>query len=488
MVTDEETGVKAVDLFFAPPSVIANGGCQHEKILIQCVRKRFGSAQIGSVTIGPEGTWNDILQTDGCTFQPFMEPGQWRLVKVTLQDGAGNSAMYCDTACAGHGAIGCNEGLELGMSAATVDVTSPGADTTPPVLQEVLKVTPSAVDVSSSAEGVQVKLMVTDEETGVKLVDLFFAPPSVIANGDCQHEKITLQCVRKRFSSGKTGSLTVGPEGTWNDILQTEGCTFQPGLEAGQWRLVKVTLQDGVGNSAMYCDTACAGHGGIGCYKGLELDMSAATVDVTSQGADTKPPVLQGVSKVKPTAVDVSESAQGVQVELMVTDEETGVKVVDLFFAPPSVIAHGDCKHEKITLQCNRKTFSHGKTGSLAVGPEGTWNDILQTEGCTFQPGMEAGQWRLVKVTLKDVAGNSATYCDTACAGHGGIGCYQGLQLDMSAATVDVTSQGADTASSAALDGTTPPATVDASAGAMLLVGQQVMILFVLHVLLGPLW
>src|SRR5205823_5899013 len=82
--------------------------------------------------------------------------------------------------------------------------------------------------------------------------------------------------------------------------------------EPGLWRLTSVRLRDNAGNSVSLDNAALVAAGHVN------------TVLVQDGNPDTAAPVLQSI-RLSPPGVDVSSAARAITVDLVLTDDRSGV-------------------------------------------------------------------------------------------------------------------------------------------------------------------
>src|SRR6266567_1537117 len=82
--------------------------------------------------------------------------------------------------------------------------------------------------------------------------------------------------------------------------------------EPGSWRISSVRLRDNAGNSVSLDNAALVAAGLVNMVR------------VQDANPNTAPPVLQGVS-LSPPGVDLSSAAQAITVDLVLTDDRSGV-------------------------------------------------------------------------------------------------------------------------------------------------------------------
>ena len=343
------------------------------------------------------------------------------------------------------------------MSATTVDVASPGHDTTAPEVSAIA-INPASIDVTSGARQIGVNLTISDDLSGLHMVSLRFSPPSAAtATSDVDHyQSAVVQCQRAIFDAETSGTVRVGRKGkwSWNDILQIEGCTWPEYSEAGTWVLTYLDVMDMTGNTRCYRAPAsvCATCEDYHSYSECEV-MSATTVDVASPGGgDTTAPEVSAIA-INPASIDVASGARQIGVNLTISDDLSGVHMASMHFLPPSFVRGGVTDfwgyyYDSAFVQCQNAIFDEETSGTVRVGRKGksSWNDRLQIEGCTWPQYSEAGTWVLTYLEITDMLGNKRRYtapasvcatCEEAYRYYGMAWRDTGCEV-MSATTVDV--------------------------------------------------
>jgi len=219
-------------------------------------------------------------------------------------------------------------------------------DTKAPVLKSV---SVSASKVTAPGK-VTVTVKATDNDSGF---DYAFA------RFYCEKQNKTISCYIEKKSSGKY-------QGTFEvDRYQA----------AGTFYLDSVTLYDEAGNSVTYAAEPW------GNYKQLSSTLQKVKIKVSASKPDTKAPTLKSI-----TLSGTKIKAPGkVKVTMKATDDISGVT---------DAYAEFYCEKLDETISCYIKKQSNGKfQGTLSV-------DKWQA----------AGTFKLVRVTVYDDAGNSATY------------------------------------------------------------------------------
>src|SRR3989454_961363 len=178
------------------------------------------------------------------------------------------------------------------VSAGTLRAQS---DTQPPRLIS-LTLDPGNVEVTNSSQSVTLQLHLQDDLSGIDST-----------------------------SGNRVGVTLTSPSGSQvvSDLSQPQGGVILDGVfqvpvniprsaEPGSWHITSVRLRDNAGNSASL-DVAALVAAGL-------VNM----VQVQDANPDTAPPVLQAVS-LSPPGVDVSSAAQAITVDLVLTDDRSGV-------------------------------------------------------------------------------------------------------------------------------------------------------------------
>jgi hypothetical protein len=237
-----------------------------------------------------------------------------------------------------------------------LSVTDDAADATPPTLVS-LDFTPKNVDVTNGAKTVTVTAQITDDNSGVQQnATVYFRGPT----GTQALASFTL----------KTGTAT---NGTFEADV-----TIPQSAHPGTWKLYRVNLQDGAGNAVDYGPTFVKQF-----PSGTPTDLS-----VTNANIDSQPPTLVSLD-FTPKSVDVTSNPQTVTVTAHLTDDNSGVQSATAYLFSPSGTQDETSNFTKMS-----GTASDGVYQAVFIIPQGA----------------EAGTWKLTRVTLKDVSGNSVDY------------------------------------------------------------------------------
>lgn len=287
-----------------------------------------------------DGVWRAVMD-----ISQHAEPGDWPLT-VHATDRVGNNAMIGPEVLrlAGHPAA-------LAVTSRTPDTTAPEAVTS--------AVSPERLDVTAGAATAILRVGVRDALAGTSSVSLYaFAP------------------------DGSSGGGTTTParlvEGTPQDGVWEGSLQVPQYARAGRWELA-VRLTDSASNST-------------DVQPEQLQSVGTAIVTVESQ-EDTRPPeVLHG--SPLPSELDVSDTDQQLDVRLTVTDDLSGVRVVD-----HDTWAVGLLLQHPLGQQA-------GVSGMQLV--EGTARDGEHAATFVVPRSSATGPWRVV-VHVTDEIGNHAT-------------------------------------------------------------------------------
>ena len=302
------------------------------------------------------GSTLDATYEAALTLPRYSEAGAWTVKDLTFIDQAGNNRRIAAADITA-------AGFEAGFS------QTGAADINAPTLVSV-SAAPAEVDTTSGPATIMVNARITDAQSGLSVYQgsVTFTSPS---GGQ------TLK--------GYIGNLL---SGTTRDGRYQINVAVPRYAEPGLWRLSAVELVDQVGNKAVLGTAELAGAG-----------LSASFEQAGTTG-DSQAPVLADFT-VNPDAVNVATSAQRVTVRARVTDDLAGViSNVGLFFTSPS----------------GNQTISPSYNEWIRIS--GTARDGVYEATLIVPFRAEAGAWS-VKVTMSDVAGNSAELSGAALTGLG---------------------------------------------------------------------
>ncbi len=254
--------------------------------------------------------------------------------------------------------------IALGISGITLTAQAQVSDSEPPQLMN-FNFTPSAIDVSTGSQSVNVSLDVTDNLSGTRGVIIYFQSPSG-------------QTVRTVMP------LVIGTslDGTYEGPV-----TFPQFGENGTWQVHEIFLSDMVSNGAM-----------------IRTDVLAAAgyptqLEIVSTPADTQGPNISNI-QFSPASMDVSAAPVSVTVDLTVTDELSGVVF------PPAVPSENFFPFFPVFIQSpSRQQYIHlaNLQFELVSGDvlNGTWRGTFEVPQYA-----EAGNWQVMNIALRDRAGN----------------------------------------------------------------------------------
>src|SRR5262249_17317269 len=156
-----------------------------------------------------------------------------------------------------------------------------------------------AANVTEGPNRVKVDFTVTDDLSGVKNVEAVFEAPS----GTVRH----------------AGSALFDSTRNVNGVLFVD---FPRNSESGRWTLTRLFLADAAGNTRTMdaADLEQAGFGG-------HVDVSASR--------DTVSPQLT-MLKLSANEIDTSAAPVTLRVDVNATDDQSGIKTIELVFVSPS--------------------------------------------------------------------------------------------------------------------------------------------------------
>ena len=321
-LTDSLSGVASGSIQFQSPS-----------------GKQFTSRVSFSKVSGTElsGSWEAKVP-----FEKFIQAGTWSVSSMVLTDNVGNESKLSAAQ------------LEAKGLAHSVSVTST-EDTEAPALAS-LTLTPSSVNVTSSAETVTAVAEITDNASGVAFGDLDFKAPS--------GEKITVPVTFVRMSGTATKGLYEAKQ------------TFKPYIKAGTWSVSDVGLVDAVGNEANISSSQLEGKG------------FAHSVAVTDGNEDIEAPQLTALS-IAPTKINTVLSGKQVLLTAHMTDNLSGVAAANVVF-----------ENEAGTKLTNVEPFVRASGNELS----GVYEAVA-----TFKQSTESGTWRVRGLSMEDAVENKVS-------------------------------------------------------------------------------
>ena len=247
------------------------------------------------------------------------------------------------------------------------------SDTTPPNLVG-LSITPTALNVTSSAQTITISLTLTDDLSGVTFgYPFFYNEFSLVSPSGKQTITLTNGGASFQLVAGTTLS------GVWQQTL-----TIPQFSEAGAWKIDSIRVPD-VAQNVLALTTAQLSAMGF-----------PTTVNVVSI-ADTEPPTLVGFSFV-PSTIDVTNATQQVTVSVALNDTPAGVVFPggnQLGFAFLITSPSGKQTQWLATTQF---TLTSGTAQS------GVWQAALP-----MPQHSEAGAWAVQQLVLQDAAHNTET-------------------------------------------------------------------------------
>jgi uncharacterized protein (TIGR03437 family) len=255
------------------------------------------------------------------------------------------------------GTLSIVSGKELAAAGYNTWVTVESAsDITPPA---VLRMTvPATVLIPiEAAPSVLVEFSSTDDRSGLSRGWVMLQSPS-----------------GRQYATESFGPTSLG--GTPLNGVYRFNVTLPVPTETGAWRIFSLSLTDAAGNSRVYGAT--------------ELQtLGAPSAITTSSTRDTSPPRLVSI-QLTPTEGSSSLSAELFQVRLRITDDISG-------------FASG-------TLEAASVLGAQRVTATIVVVPSpGTLKDGEFRAVIAVPRKSQTGAWQVASVTLRDVAGNSAT-------------------------------------------------------------------------------
>jgi len=354
-----------------PRSIDTRANAQTVTFTLEVSDDLAGTNSVGVVIEGPNNQWRGVNapRTTGTAmrgtyvailnFPQFSSSGEWRLNTIQLYDLAGNSSFLSAETVAARG-----------FPASITVVSTP--DVTPPRL-ESLQFTPSSVDTSASDVSVNVRMRLTDTQTGVGL--------EIQAPGcECIFQVVTLVSPTGRQQHHIPNGAIRMISGTRNDGIWEGSVTMPRYSESGFWTAF-VELYDSARNRAYLPPASIAA---LGLTNGIQ---------VTSSLPDLDPPTLTRLS-LNPSVIDTSLTSQTISVTFGIRDNRSGVDLARQIFCPCEILGV-DLK----SPSGNQRVFtgfSEPFTQVSGTPLEGVWTTTL-----TFPRYAEAGTWS-VDVLLRD--------------------------------------------------------------------------------------
>src|SRR5437867_4984709 len=160
--------------------------------------------------------------------------------------------------------------------------------------------------------------------------------------------------------------------------------------EPGLWRITSVRLRDNAGNSVSLDNAALVAAGLVNM------------VQVQDANPDTAPPVLQGVS-LSPPGVDLSSAAQAITVDLVLTDDRSGIVQGLVSLDDFSMISPSGTQSRFLSV--SQFQLLSGNSTS------GTYRAIF-----IMPQYSEPGVWKVNSVRLRDNVGSQRLYDATSLA------------------------------------------------------------------------
>jgi len=259
------------------------------------------------------------------------------------------------------------------VSAGTLQAQS---DTQPPRLIG-LTLDPGTVEVTNSSQTVTLQLHLQDDLSGID-----------------------------SRSGNRVGVTLTSPSGNQvvSGLSQPQGGVILDGVfqvpvsipryaEPGSWRISSVRLRDNAGNSVSLDNAALVAAGLVNMVR------------VQDANPDTAPPVLQGVS-LSPPGVDLSSAAQAITVDLVLTDDRSGIVQGLVSLDDFSMISPSGTQSRFLAV--SQFQLLSGNSTS------GTYRAIL-----IMPQYSEPGVWKVNSVRLRDNVGSQRLYDATSLAAFG---------------------------------------------------------------------
>jgi hypothetical protein len=298
------------------------------------------------------------------TMPAHARAGTWGLT-VTLQDRAGNAAVYNPVSLA-------SRGYPSGVSVTCLD-----EDLSPPLVTSA-SVRPPVVDVSASSAVATLQFTATDDRSGVRVDPTYTDAFSVVLRSPAGQEI-------RRFNSAFRQTTGDALNGTWEVPLELPRYS-----EAATWAVSYLRLADRAGNVRLHTVPTTPA-------------LSGAILTVSSSTSDLAPPALNAMS-VLPTVIDTSAGAQDVSVTLSISDNLSGVSFgQDTFW---NRVWYRSPSGQQVRV-LDRTQFSLTSGSPL----NGQWHAVVR-----FPRFSEQGTWRPSLFRLEDATFNLLSLSGTALA------------------------------------------------------------------------
>jgi len=292
----------------------------------------------------------------------FSESGVWK-ANVSVFDTVNNVGFFDATALAG---LGFSTDLTV---TSTQDIAAPTPTS--------VTFSPATVDVSGGPQVVTAALTISDDASGVDLVNQQLV--------DFVITLVSPSAVQRQRIASREFTLTAGDSlvGTWEASL-----TLPSLSQAGAWSVESIILRDLVNNQTF-----------LNTFQ-LQAMGITTTLDVISSPEDTTPPSLVDLT-FTPAFINTSTGPQNVVVHYSLSDDLSGVA-----FLPDSPITsfYRGAIFTSPSGQQNRQTFPFGNAFTLVSGDalSGVWESTL-----FFPQYSEDGDWRISNFWVQDVVRNS---------------------------------------------------------------------------------
>ena len=199
---------------------------------------RSGSPVAGSIDTAL--TYNGY---DSAEFEQFIEPGDWGISSVQINDNAGRSSYYS-------GQSTTNFLNSIGAPTAITVINTTGVDEGPPTLTD-LTFSTNRIDVSEGYTRVHWRVSFTDDLSGFEYILATFASPSGFetAHGYLGWDNVLPAA---RTGTSTNGSMDSAASYTW------AGFYFPQNTETGVWEVSYLDFIDESGNFEYFHGTAAA--------------------------------------------------------------------------------------------------------------------------------------------------------------------------------------------------------------------------------------
>ncbi|MDO6584026.1 calcium-binding protein [Salipiger sp. 1_MG-2023] len=313
---------------------------------------------------GSSDSWSDGNATESFGIDPTNTPGVYEVQRVTVQDLAGNSAVYDTQTLA---AMGINTSLV---------VSGTVADTTAPTLTGFSLT--SRVDVSSGAAPLTLSATASDSGSGVQQVMVSFSR-SLLYGAEPDSFSI---------------AVLAGETDSWADGASGEVLSLSELNTPGRYDITRIDVRDAAGNSRTYTPDELATLG------------FATGFTVVAEPPDTTAPELLALNV--PASIDLTDGAANLWIGARASDNASGVAGVSVVLETP------------LSYEISGEDTGVARHALLGLyGVTDSWDDNASGQTFTLSTQNAPGTYRIAQVRVSDLAGNTQSYDRDALAALG---------------------------------------------------------------------